>query len=162
MAFRSRKLEPTSTPARGRIVFVAAVTLALAAVVLHVTSIAVEESAAVRETAIERFDGAIAARRLAPWRVDPLGLVAAAALEAGSPERISAALVELDCGRWLRPRSAALAGLRARLAIAAGEAPTAVAEAWTSATEQSSNAAHAESLEALLKRLDSGADDDDS
>jgi O-antigen ligase len=162
MATRSQIVEPISTPARGRSVFVAAVTLALAASVLHLTSIAVEDSATIREAPIERLNGAIEANRLAPWRVDPLGLVAAAALETGDPERISDALAELDRGRRLRPRSAAFAALRARLAMAAGEAPTAVAETWASATEQPSNTAHAESLEALLKRLDSGAENDDS
>jgi hypothetical protein len=133
----------------------------LAATVLHVTSIAVEESAAVQKNSIERFNGAIQARRLAPWRVDPVGLVANAALEAGDPQLVSAARAELDRSRWLRPRSAAIASLRAQLAIAAGEAPTAVAEAWTSVNEQPSHQSHIENLEALLSRIEPGAVDDD-
>jgi O-antigen ligase len=161
MSLRCRTRVPASPPAKGRFVFVSAVTLALAATVLHVTSIAVEESAAVQKISIERFNGAIQARRLAPWRVDPVGLVANAALEAGDPQLVSAARAELDRSRWLRPRSAAIASLRAQLAIAAGEAPTAVAEAWTSVNEQPSHQSHIENLEALLSRIEPGAVDDD-
>ena len=143
-------------------VFVAAVAAVLAATVLHVTSLMVEESAAAHEAPTERMERALEARRLAPWRVDPLGLVATAALETGDPQRLSDARVELDRGRWLRPHSAALAGLRAQLAVAAGMAPTAVSEAWISASEQPSNEARAESFESLLNRLNSGAEDDHS
>jgi O-antigen ligase len=154
--------EPGPAPVRGRVVFITAVAGMLAATVLHVTSLIVEESASVRDTPSERLDGALEARRLAPWRVDPLGLVAAAALETGNSQRIAEARVALDRGRWLRPHSAALAGLRAQLAVAGGMAPTAVSEAWISASEQPSDTTRAESLEGLLSRLDSGAEDDNS
>ena len=147
---------------RGRVVFVTAVAGALAATILHVTSIMVEESAFEWKIPSQKLDGALEARRLAPWRVDPLGLVATAALETGDPQQISEARSELDRGRWLRPHSAALAGLRAQLAIADGMAPTAVSEAWISASEQPSNEGRAESLENLLKRLELGTEDDDS
>ena len=162
MAFVNTSSEPEPAPARGRVVFVAAVTAVLAATVLHVTSLMVEESAAAQEAPAERMERALEARRLAPWRVDPLGLVATAALETGDPQRLSDARAELDRGRWLRPHSAALAGLRAQLAVAGGMAPTAVSEAWISASEQPSNEARAKSIESLLNRLDSGAEDDDS
>jgi hypothetical protein len=162
MAFVNTSSEPEPAPARGRVVFVAAVAGVLAATVLHVTSLMVEEAAAVREAPSERLDGAFEARRLAPWRVDPLGLVAAAALDTGDPQRLSDARAELDRGRWLRPHSAALAGLRAQVAVAESRAPTAVSEAWISASEQPSNEVRAESLENLLKRLERGAEDDDS
>ena len=161
MSLRRHAREAASPPARGRIVFVSAATLALAATALHVTSIAVEESAAVREDPVERFDDAIQARRLAPWRVEPLGLIANAAFEMKDPQLVSAAREELDRGRWLRPRSAAIGGLRKQLAIADGDAPTAIAEAWTSAHEQPSNESHIEEFEALLSRLEPGAVDDD-
>ena len=115
-----------------------------------------------RESPSERLDGALVARQLAPWRVDPLGLVASAALETGDPLRLSEARTELDRGRWLRPHSAALAGLRAQLAIAGGMVPTAASETWVSALEQPSDGARAESLESLLSRLDSGGEDDGS
>jgi hypothetical protein len=162
MAFVNTSSEPEPAPARGRVVFVAAVAAVLAATVFHVTSLMVEESAAAHEAPTERMERALEARRLAPWRVDPLGLVATAALETGDPQRLSDARVELDRGRWLRPHSAALAGLRAQLAVAAGMAPTAVSEAWISASEQPSNEARAKSIESLLNRLNSGAEDDDS
>jgi O-antigen ligase len=159
-AFVNASPEPEPAPVRGRVVFIAAIAGMLAATVLHVTSLIVEESASVREIPSERLDGALEARRLAPWRVDPLGLVAAAALETGDSQRIAEARAALDRGRWLRPHSAALAGLRAQLAIAGGVAPTAVSEAWISASEQPSDKKRAESLEDLLGRLDSGAEDD--
>jgi len=141
---------------------VAALAGVLAATVLHVTSLMVEESAFERKIPFERLDGALEARRLAPWRVDPLGLVATAALESGDPQRISEARTELDRGHWLRPHSAALAGLRSQLAIADGMAPTAVSEAWISAFEQPPDETRSENLESLLGRLDSGVEDDDS
>jgi O-antigen ligase len=162
MALVSASPEPQPVPARGRVIFVTAVAAALAVTILHVTSLMVEESAAARETPSEKLDRALEARRLAPWRVDPLGLVATAALETGEPQRLSEARAELDRGRWLRPHSSALAGLRAQVAAAEGLAPTAVSEAWISASEQPSDAARAENLESLLNRLESGAEDDGS
>ena len=162
MAFVKVSSEAESPPPRGRVVFITAIAGALAVTVLHVTSLLVEESALERQMASERLEGAIEARRLAPWRVDPLGLVATAALQTGDPQRISEAREELDRGRWLRPRSAALAGLRTDLAIADGMAPTAISEAWVSSFEQPSNEARAEYFENLHDRLESGAVDDDS
>ena len=162
MAFVNTSSEPEPTTTRCRVVSVAAVAAVLAATVLHVTSVMVEESAFERKIPSERLDGALEARRLAPWRVDPLGLVATAALDTGDPQRVSEARTELDRGHWLRPHSAALAGLRSQLAIADGMAPTAVSEAWISASEQPSDEARAENLERLVSRLDSGAEDDDS
>lgn len=160
VALRARKTDFDSAPARFRVAFVTATAVIFAATMLHVTSSAVEEAAVSREKPTDRFDGAVTARHLAPWRTDPLGPIAAAALESGDPVRLSAAIAELDRGRWLRPRSAALAGLRARLTIATGEVPTAVAEAWTATVEQPSNDILAERLEALLDRLAPGAEDD--
>lgn len=160
MSLRCRARESESPPMKGRILFVSAITLVLAATVVHVTSIAVEESAAIRSDPIDRFNGATQARRLAPWRVDPLGLIANAAFEVGDPQLVSAARAELDSGRWLRPHSAAIANLRAQLAIVAGDVPAAVAESWTSATEQPSNTSHSENFEALLGRIEPGAVDD--
>ena len=162
MAFKKTSSGPEAAPARGRVVFVAAAAMVVAATVLHVTSIVVEESASVEQQPFERLDGALEARRLAPWRVDPLGLVAAAALESGDPQRLAEARAELERGRWLRPHSAALAGLRAQLAVAGGMAPTAVSEAWLSTSEQPFDEMWAERLENLLSRLDSGSVDDDS
>ncbi len=160
MAFVKTSSEPEQKTTRGRAVFVSAVAGIMAATILHVTSLMVEESAFERNTPSERLDGALEARRLAPWRVDPFGLVATAALETGDPQLISEARAELDRGRWLRPHSAALAGLRGQLAIAGGMAPTAVSETWISASEQPSNETRAGNLERLLSRLDSGTEDE--
>jgi hypothetical protein len=162
LSLRNRTRELPIRSAKGRVVFVSTAALAVAATILHVTSIAVEESAIVQTDSRERFGGAIRARHLAPWRVDPLGVVANAALETGEPRLITEALGELQGGRWLRPRSAAMAGLRARLATAVGEAPTAVTEAWTAAAEQPSNEMHADAFEDLLDHLELRTDDDAS
>lgn len=161
LSFVNQNREPAPQTARGRIVLVSALALALAATAFHATSIVVEQSAATQANPIERYDEAMRARRLAVWRIDPLGLVADAALQAGEPRLISAAAAELDRSRWLRPRSAAIASLRARLAIAAGDAPTAVAEAWLAAREQPSHQSHVENLEALLGRIEPGDADVD-
>ena len=162
IAFANSSSSLKNEPARGRIVFVTAVAGVLAATVLHVTSLTVEESASRRAIPEERADGALEAWHLAPWRVDPLGLVASAALETGDPRRLSEARAALDRLRWLLPHSAVMAGFRAQLAFAEVLAPTAVSEAWISASEQPSDAALAENLEGLLDRLGSGAADDDS
>jgi hypothetical protein len=162
IAFTTKSPGAAPAPAPGRVIFVTAVAGVLAATVLHVTSITVEESAAARVAPAEKLDGALEARMLAPWRADPLGLIAGAALETGDPLRISQARSELERGRWLRPHSAALAGLRARLAIADSSAPTAVSEAWISASEQPADPERAENYERLLHRLASGAENDGS
>jgi hypothetical protein len=162
IAFGSSAREVDPNGSRGRTVFVSVVTLALAASILHVTSIEVEESAAVADSPGEMFEGAMQARRLAPWRVEPLGLLAVAALESGMPEQISKARDEIERGGWLRPRSAALASLRARLALQLGHAPTALTEAWTAVAEQPSNETHLENYEELLDRLEAGGVDDSS
>jgi len=143
----------------GRTVLVLVTSAALALTVLHVTSTVVEEAAARSEIATDRFSGATQARRLAPWRVEPLGLMASAGLESGEPELAAEALSELQRARWLRPRSSALAGLRARLALALGEVPTAAAEAWRSRHENPSNAAATDFANDLFERLDRGTED---
>lgn len=151
--------ETAAPPAQGRVVCVLAVTVVFAAVALHATSIAVEESAATRETAIEKMDIAVTAARLAPWRVDPLGLVAGAALDSADGDRIVAAARLLERRRWLRPRSPAYASLLARLAMAANRVPTAAAEAWTAAATGRPGEVHSENLEVLLEGLETGGDD---
>jgi hypothetical protein len=128
--------------------------VAMATVVLHVTSRAVEEAAAGRETAEQRFEGALEALRIAPWRLEPLGLAAAAALEERDRALLEIAQGEFEKARWLRPRSSALAGLRARLAHALGEAPTTVAEGWESVHQQPSNRIPREFYDRVLAQLD--------
>ncbi len=151
--------EGSAAPEKGRAAFVAVVAVMLAVTVLHVTSVMVEESAAAQTDAVTRMDVAMRAAHLAPWRVDPLGRVAAAALETADFSRIEAALAAFDDRRWLRPRSAAYASLRARLAIALDHAPTAAAEAWVASHEQPSSVVHRSNLEKMIRRLEAGGND---
>jgi hypothetical protein len=146
----------SETTTMGRSVLVLAAALALALSVLHATSRTVGDAAVLRASPEERLAGALEARRLAPWRVQPLGLAAMSALHGGDPDLVSAAARELDRARWLRPRSAALAGLRARLAVALGEGPTALSEAWTANQEQPSNSEFRRYLDGVLLELDNG------
>jgi len=157
IACRPRKAAAETAPV-GRLALVLVATLALALTLLHATSRTVGEAAALRTSAEERLAGALQARRLAPWRVEPLGLVAAASLESGDRGRISVAAEELDRARWLRPRSAALAGLRARLGLALGEGPTAVSEAWYANQERPHGEEHTRFFEDLLLQLDREAE----
>jgi hypothetical protein len=146
----------TKTAIGGRKVLVLAATLALALSVLHGASRTVNDAAALLTLPKERLAGALEARRFAPWRVQPLGLAAAAALQSRDPQLISKAAEELDRARWLRPRSAALARLRARLDVALGEGPTALSEAWTANRELPSNPDFERYFEDLLLELDKG------
>jgi hypothetical protein len=145
----------------GRTLLVLALSAALVLTVLHVTSVVVEEAASASQTPVDRFTGAVEARRLAPWRVDPLGLMAVASLESKDREVLTEALLELERARWLRPRSSALAGLRARLAAALGQMPTAASEAWASRQENPSSEAAADFARDLFHRLDGGVDDEE-
>lgn len=142
----------------GRTVLVLVASAALFLTVLHVTSTAVEEAAAGSENAAERFSGATQARRLAPWRIDPLGLMASASLDSNDPDLVTEALTELEMARWLRPRSSALAGLRARLAVALGEVPTAASEAWSSRHDNPSSDVADDFAHDLFTRLDRGVE----
>jgi hypothetical protein len=144
------------TPSPGRLAFVTAIAMVFAATTLHVTSIAVEESAASKQAAAERMDTAYRAAQLAPWRVGPLAVLAGAALDSADPGRITAASDLLERRRWLRPRSSAFASLRARVAIASNSAPTAIAEAWVAAAGESHGGGHSENLETLLEKLEIG------
>ena len=141
-------------PAAGRTIFIAAAAAMLAVVVFHVTSIKVQDFAAMRESPSERYEAACQALRLAPWRVEPLGLMAGAALDTGEADVIDEALSELEKHRWLRPRSAAFAGLLSRLAIALEDAPTAAAEAWAASAERPKSRTYAENFETLVRQLD--------
>jgi len=142
----------------GRPVLVLVTSVALVLTVLHVTSTAVEEAAAYSENVADRFSGAMEARRLAPWRVNPLGLMASASLESKDSEMVAEALAELERARWLRPRSSALAGLRARLAVALGEVPTAASEAWRSRYDNPSSEIANNFADDLFTRLDRGVE----
>ncbi len=137
----------------GRLVCVAVAAIATAATIFHATSTVVEETAAQAPSSAERLDGAIRALRLAPWRVEPQFLLAAAAIDEADPTRVGLARSELERVRWLRPRSAALAERRARLALVEGDVSSALAELWSASVygsnESSARAAFAELVEAV-------------
>ena len=143
---------------RGRVFLVLSAALALALTVLHVTSQKVEESAATRPTAEERMTAGLEACRLAPWRLSPVGLVARSAIESGDRPLIAAAAEKMESSRWLRPRSASLALMRSQLALASGEIPTGVSEAWSSRNYNPSNVGASEFTDDLFDRLDREAD----
>jgi hypothetical protein len=132
--------------------------LALAVASLSATSTVVLDAAASRESAADRFAGALRAQQLAPWHVDALPLVAASALDSRDPELVAAAVVELERRRWLRPHSASLADLRSRLAVAQARIPSAVAEAWAAQRANPANPVYGRRLSGLLDRLQEGED----
>ncbi|MBD3871403.1 MAG: hypothetical protein IFK91_00600 [Acidobacteria bacterium] len=132
--------------------------LALALTVLHVTSIKVEESAATRPTAEEQMAAGLDACRLAPWRVEPVGLVARAAVESGDRLLLKTAAEKMESSRWLRPRSSALAMERSRLAFSLGEIQTGVSEAWSSRNDNPSSAGASDFADQFIDRLDRGDD----
>ena len=141
-------------PGRGRALVVAAAALAVAATVLHATSVTVEAAARAAVNAAGRVDGALDAQRLAPWRASPPLLVAAAAVEAADADRLAAATAALDrAGRW-RPRSAALAAATAEVGLARGRLPTAAAGAWTAQHVQPRSGERRDAWTALLGRLE--------
>jgi hypothetical protein len=156
IAFRQPTAVPDRVP-RGRLLLVVVATLALAATILDATSRTVEVGAAAQSSPDGRLLTALQARRLAPWRLEPVGLAATSALETGDRQKIAMAAKEIDQARRLRPHSAALAGLRARLGLALGEGPTAVSEAWNARHGQPANAQHAVLFDEVLQRLDPGA-----
>jgi len=158
-AAASRGGAPSGEPARGRVFLVLSAALALALVVLHVTSIKVEESAATRITAEERMAAGLDACRLAPWRLAPVGLVARSAIESGDRLLIMTAAEKMESSRWLRPRSSALALERSQLALALGKIPTGVSEAWSARDYNPSSVGASQFTDHLLDRLDRGAAD---
>ena len=142
-----------ATGPRWRLMAAALAALALAATILHATSVTVLDTAGVGTSPEERYQSALVARRLAPWRTEPLDALAVAALETRDPQVIAEASAELERGRWLRPYSASLADLRSRLAQAQGHAPTAVAEAWRADHTQPENTVYRLRMEQLVRQL---------
>ena len=140
----------------GRTALVVAAALALAGTVLHATSRTVAQAAELQASPQERMEGARHARHLAPWRVDELGLMAISALDFGDAGRIAQAVGEIDGAVWLRPHSAALAALRARLQVALGAGPSGAAEAWRARHEQPANQAYAAFFDGIVRRLEDG------
>ena len=123
---------PANQP-KGRLAMVTAVCLALGATILHTASEEIERAAAAASSPTMRFTGAQQALVLAPWRVEPQFLLAASAIDSRDRALLDRAWHRLDQLRWLRPRSAALAERRSRLAMVRGDLSSALAEAWIAA-----------------------------
>jgi hypothetical protein len=142
-------------PARcGRVLVVVSATAALACSFLHATSQTLEAAAVLEPTASARYHHAMSARRIAPWRTEPLAVAAVAALESRDPQLIAAAASAMDSWLWLRPRSASAADLRAHLAEALGHAPAAISASWHAARSNPFNPTYAHHFERLVLRLD--------
>jgi hypothetical protein len=133
---------------------VAAAALAVAAALLHATSVTVESAARSADLAAERVDGACSAQRLAPWRVAPPLLVAVAALEAADQQPLTVATVSLERARRWRPRSAAVAAAAAEIELARGRVPSAAAGAWTAQHVQPRSGERRDAWTAFLSRLE--------
>jgi hypothetical protein len=160
MAHRNNSGESrTEAPVRGRMVLVTAVSAVLGVTILQWTSVAVEAAAATSTDSREQFDDALQALRMGPWRVEPQFLLAAAAIDSGDRGLQDRAWFELDRRRWLRPRSATLAGRRAQLALARGDVSSALSELWIAAEYGSPDASSAQILAELIERAEKAGHD---
>ena len=143
---------------RGRELMVAAAALAVAAALLHATSVAVETGARSTPTPEQRVDGALSAQRLAPWRTTPPLLVASSAIDAADRDRLAAAAGALERARRWRPHSAALAAAAGEVALSRGLVPTAAAGAWTAQHVQPRSAKRRDAWTSLLTKLEAAGD----
>jgi len=151
-----RRRAEASAPAadhRGRWLVIAAGAAGIAGAVLAFTSVEVGRAAAAATTAGSRFQGWQRAQELAPWRDEPLHRMAEAALESRDPRLLAEADAVLERWRWLRPRSATLADLRARVATAQHRLPEAFSEAWEAAQARPREPRFGEMLDALERRF---------
>jgi len=155
----SRESGRQTQPNRGRMVLVIVAAAAFALTGLHATGVLVEEAAATQLDPIGRFDGALQSLRLAPWRVEPQFLLAAAALESADPVLCDRAFAEMNGHRWVRPRSAALAERRARLALVRGDVSTAIAEFRAAVEGGSPDSERELALRELIRHLEGRVDD---
>jgi hypothetical protein len=141
---------------RSRTVLVAVSALAVALALLHATSVTLERAAGSPAAASQRFGDAALAHRIAPWRVDPLPLAAAAALESGDREKLIEARELVASGRRLRPRSATLAEAVGRLELALDRVPSGASEILDAARLQPASRARVDGWRQLVRRLEAG------
>jgi hypothetical protein len=137
-----------------RVLLVTVATLAVAGCLLHATSVTLERSAVAAPSALAQFEDARAAHRFAPWRVQPIAVAAAAAIESGERGRLDEAAGLLRSGRWLRPRSAMLAEAAGRIDLARGRVPTGVSWIRLAAELQPASDARRGTWESLEERLE--------
>lgn len=144
--------------ARCREPLVAAAALAVAAALLHATSVTVESAAQSAATPRQRVDGALVAQRLAPWRATPPLLVASAAIEAAEVDLLAAGAEALERARRWRPRSASLAAAAGEVALARGFVPTAAAGVWAAQHLQPRSRERSDAWTSFLTRLEATSD----
>jgi O-antigen ligase len=144
--------------ARCREPLVAAAALAVAAALLHATSVTVESAAQSAATPRQRVDGALVAQRLAPWRATPPLLVASAAIDAAEVDRLAAGAEALERARRWRPRSASLAAAAGEVALARGFVPTAAAGVWAAQHLQPQSRERSDAWTSFLIRLEATSD----
>jgi hypothetical protein len=152
-------VKPRATgSALGRTALVTAAAMVLGITILSTSSLMVEEAAADSPNAADQFDGASRALRLAPWRIKPQFLLATSAIASNDDQFLDAAWIELDRYRWLRPRSAALAQRRARLALARGDVSSALAELWSAGAYGAPGSEPVRAYNELIKSLEGAGD----
>jgi hypothetical protein len=140
-------------PARGRVLMVLATALAAAFAIAHCTSVLLERAAAGSETE-HKLSAASIASQMAPWRARPIELTVVSALDSDDPDALATAQQALARGRWLRPHSANLANLEARLALKQGRFDLAVTASWEASRAQPASKHYRESLSSLLTVLE--------
>lgn len=149
--------EENAGPGRGRALLVAIAALAVAGALLHATSVTLERAAYASPSPGQRYEDAVLAHRIAPWRVDPLPLAAAAALETGDRGLQIEAARMIDGGRCrLRPFSATLAEASGRLDIALGRIPSGASELFWAARLQPVSQPRTDAWDELEQRLEAG------
>jgi hypothetical protein len=153
VAIGKREPAPVEAP-RGRVLAVLAAAVGVGLATLHATGVLVEQTSADSPDPVVRSAGAVQALRLAPWRVEPLFLLASSALESGDPTLLEIAWEEMESKRWLRPGSAALAERRAQVALARGAVSLAAAELWSAVEMGGPDREREQLLGELLRRLE--------
>ncbi len=98
------------------------------------------------------FDAAQHAHRLAPWRAEPVSAALNAAVNSDETSECSTA--NITDGWWIRPSSAMWAAFRCQLALAKGQGPTAVMEAWAATHSQPSSQLNSDNLIELISLLE--------
>lgn len=144
---------------KGRTILVAVAASALGVAILHSSSVVIEESAAAAPDSRERFEGALQALQIAPWRIEPQFLLATSAIASAEKLMLDRAWDELDRHRWLRPRSAALAERRARVALVRGDVSSALAELWSAGEYGAPGSTGESALEALVQSIETEGND---
>lgn len=144
---------PDRSP-RGRPLAVAVVAVGLGIALLNAVSWVMEDTAATVAEAHQRAQLALRSRALAPWRLSPVFLAGTAALESGDQRQMAAAVKVCAEAGWLRPHSAALHELEARLARSRGDAVGAAVAAWGAREEQPGSPVYAAASSGLLRWLE--------